>query len=514
MSHDPSNLDNLLSIHLEQNKTRLQQLFSDCTDIVYLDCDLGQTVPGLFVYFNGLTDEERLDEIRQSVSTVDHRIEQEVSQEASQEVYFEDLIYRKINHLQFKELPTFNDIADQLTMGNPVLVVDGMDTGYAFSLACWRKRAVEDPVAESVVRGPREGFSESITDNMAMLRRRIRNPDLKMKGLELGLYTKTCVTIAYVEGLAAPELIAEVEKRLAVIEVDGVLESGNIEEYIEDQPFSPFPQIMATERPDTVTASLLEGRVAILTDGTPFCLVAPISLFSLLQSPEDFYQRYMISTAIRWLRYTFFLIALIAPSAYVAVLTYHQEMIPSSLLFSIVKSREEIPFPALVEAFIMETMFEALREAGVRLPKQVGAAVSIVGALVIGQAATSAGLVSSPMVMVVAITGIASFLIPHYTIGISIRLLRFPIMLLAGILGLLGLLIGLIAIVIHLCSLRSFGTPYLSPLAPMMSEEWKDVLVRAPAWTPTKRPRLTRAGGGSRSSRTMKPVQPLKEQGE
>ncbi|MDF2663427.1 MAG: spore germination protein, partial [Paenibacillus sp.] len=236
--------------------------------------------------------------------------------------------------------------------------------------------------------------------------------------------------------------------------------------------------------------------------------------FSLMQSPEDYYQRYMISSAIRWLRYLFFAIALLAPSAYIAILTYHQEMIPSSLLLSIAKSREEIPFPALVEAIIMETMFEALREAGVRLPKQVGAAVSIVGALVIGQAATSAGLVSSPMVMVVAITGIASFMIPHYTVGISIRLLRFPIMLLAGFMGLLGLLMGLIALVIHLCSLRSFGLPYLSPIAPMMVGEWKDVLARSPAWTPLRRPRLTGSGGGRRRGRDGKPLKPVKEKSD
>jgi spore germination protein KA len=473
---------------LEQSRRQVEDLLENCSDAAYIHFKLGGEVPGLFLYFNGLTNEERLNEIRLEMSSWD------LSDPEKRTLFIE----QEVTGFSSSEIDTFGEIMDQLTLGNAVLLVDGATKAYVFSLSDWRKRAIEDPVAESVIRGPREGFTESLDDNMAMLRRRIRTSTLKMKGIELGKYTKTRIIIGYVDELAAPELIAEIEQRLAAIEVDGILESGNIEEYIEDHPFSPFPQVMSTERPDTVVACLLEGRAVILTDSTPFALVAPISLFSLMQSPEDYYQRFWISMFIRWLRYLFFLVALLVPSAYVALLTFHQEMIPSALLLSIAKSRESIPFPALVEAFIMETMFEALREAGVRLPKQVGAAVSIVGALVIGQAATSAGLVSSPMVMVVAITGIASFLLPHYSIGISIRLLRFPIMMLAGVLGLLGLLMGVIGIVIHLCSLRSFGVPYLSPIAPLMAGEWQDVVMRPPAWTPQRRPRLTKSGGGRR----------------
>ncbi|GAA3403653.1 spore germination protein [Paenibacillus hodogayensis] len=490
MIQPSANHDERLTPELAGNRLAVQRMFDVCSDIVYVECLVWQTVPALFVYFEGLTNEERLNEIRLFAT-------REPGPDQTQQ-QLREALGREISHLRLNEVETLGDLFEQTTLGHPVLLVDGIAGGYAFSLSDWRKRSIEDPVAESVIRGPREGFTESLCDNVAMLRRRVRTPSLKTKALEIGRYTKSRVTIGYIEGLAAPELIEEIERRLAAIDTDGILESGNIEEWIEDSPFSPFPQLMDTERPDTAAAGLLEGRAVIVTDGTPFVLIAPITLFSLLQSPEDYYQRYMISTAIRWLRYLFMMVALLAPSAYVAILTFHQEMIPSSLLLSIAKSREEIPFPALVEAFIMETMFEALREAGVRLPKQVGAAVSIVGALVIGQAATSAGLVSSPMVMVVAITGIASFMIPHYTIGISIRLLRFPIMLLAGFMGLLGLLTGLIGIVIHLCSLRSFGVPYLSPIAPGMAGEWKDVLVRPAAWANLKRPRLTGSGGGLR----------------
>ncbi|WP_138751245.1 spore germination protein [Paenibacillus sinopodophylli] len=488
--------DQAISPHIDQVRAQMEALLADCSDAAYLECMIGKKVKGFFYYFNGLTNEERLNEIRYDIA--DWNID-----EGSEWL---ESIAQEVTAFNCSRTDSFTDMMDQMTLGNAILLVDGNDFGYVFSLSEWRKRAIEDPVAESVIRGPREGFTESLDDNIAMLRRRIRKSSLKMKGIEIGEYTKTRVVIGFIEGLAAPELIQEIEERLSAIVIDGVLESGNIEEYIEDQPYSPFPQLISTERPDTVAGNLLEGRAVIFTDHTPFALIAPISLFSLMQSPEDYYQRFMISTFIRWLRYLFFLVALLAPSAYVALLTYHQEMIPSALLLSIAKSRESIPFPALVEAFIMETMFEALREAGVRLPKQVGAAVSIVGALVIGQAATSAGLVSSPMVMVVAITGIASFLLPHYSIGISIRLLRFPIMLMAGMLGLLGLLIGVIGIVIHLSGLRSFGVPYLSPIAPMMVGEWKDVVMRPQGWLSRQRPRLTRSGGGFRKGERRKNV--------
>ncbi|WP_269758372.1 spore germination protein [Thalassobacillus sp. C254] len=270
--------------------------------------------------------------------------------------------------------------------------------------------------------------------------------------------------------------------RLQRIDVDGTIESGMIEEFIEDNPLSPFPQILNTERPDVVASYLLEGHVCVLVDGSPSALIAPVSFYSLLQSPEDYYQRFMASTLLRWLRYFFLVIALLLPSIYVL-----------------------IPFPALIEAFIMEIMFEVLREAGLRLPKQVGAAVSIVGALVIGEAAVSAGIVSSPMVMVVAITGIASFALPRYNFAFPIRMLRFPMVLLAGALGLLGVILGVLAILVHLCTLRSFGVPYLSPWAPFQFNSLKDVFYRAPSWAMSTRPNVIGEDDDHRIAKHLKP---------
>jgi len=481
---------------LQDNLTTLQSLYYDCSDVVFQQFHIsGQGA--VIIFIEGLTNKDLLD--RDVIAP----LKQSAGMSTSSSL--QDSIGNRISVSSTEQIDTFGKAVQQISEGNCLLLIDRWPVALAVGTFKWDGRQIEEPMAESVIRGPREGFTELIGVNTAMIRRRIKSPALKMHSMKIGRYSETKIAIAYIEGIADPTLIEEAINRVQRIDLDGVLESGTIEEYIEDSPMSPFPQLLTTERPDVVTSNLLEGRIAFIVDGTPFVMVAPATLFAFFQSPEDHYQRFWIGTFIRWLRYLFVCIALLAPSAYVAILTYHQEMVPTTLLLSIAKSREEIPFPALVEALLMEVTFEALREAGIRLPKQVGAAVSIVGALVIGQAATSAGLVSAPMVMIVAITGIASFMIPNYTAGIAIRILRFPIMFLAGVLGLLGLMLGVITIVIHLCTLRSFGMPYLSPLAPMQSSEMKDVLIRAPSWAMNKRPHLTGDGDLQRQAPNQKP---------
>lgn len=472
----------LLSSDLDENLQMFHSIYQDCFDVVFRTFLIGGHTKAVLVYVDGLSNGEELDE---------HVLAPLMSETEGRVCSPYELLEEKIHISKMKEIKTVADCIENISVGNPVLFVQQEPSGLALGLAKWAKRSIEEPAAENVVRGPREGFVETLGVNTSLLRRKIKSPNLKMKSMKIGHYTSTHVVLAYIEGLADSTLIEEVENRLQRIEIDSVLESGYIEEFIEDNFYSPFPQLINTERPDVAAASLLEGRVVILVDGTPFVLIAPVSFFSLLQSPEDYYQRYLISSAVRLLRFMFLISSLLLPSIYVAVLTYHQEMVPTSLLISVASSRESVPFPALVEALMMEITFEALREAGVRLPKQVGAAVSIVGALVIGQAAVQAGLVSAPMVIVVAITGVASFMVPHYTQGIALRILRFPMILLAGSLGLLGIMLGGITIVVHLCTLRSFGVPYLSPVAPVKGRELKDTLIRAPWWMMDIRPHLT-----------------------
>lgn len=372
--------------------------------------------------------------------------------------------------------------------GDTVILVDGYREGICASTRDWKDRGVTEPSSQTVVRGPREGFSESLRTNTALVRRKIKDPHLWMETRQIGRVTQTDVAVMYIKGLVDDSIIEEVRARLARIDIDGILESGYIEELIQDETYTPFPTIFNTERPDVVAAALLEGRVAILVDGTPFILLVPAVFTHFLQAAEDSYQRADISSLIRILRYVALLLAMLAPAGYIAVTTFHQEMIPTTLLINIAAHREGIPFPAFVEAFLMEATFEILREAGIRMPRTIGQAVSIVGALVIGQAAVEAGLVGPAMVIIVAITAISTFIIPSYNMGISIRMIRFALMILAASFGLYGILIGVIALVLHLCSLRSFGVPYLVPFAPFNLEDQKDNIIRLPQWSLLKRP--------------------------
>lgn len=323
----------------------------------------------------------------------------------------------------------------------------------------------------------------------------------------MGRITKTDIVLAYLRGKANEKVVEEVRRRIKRINVDSILESGYVEELIEDQPFSPFPQIAHTERPDKAAAEILEGRIVILVDGTPFVLIVPTIFTQFLQSSEDYYERYPMAIAVRLIRYLFFMIALTFPSIFIAATTYHHEMIPTPLLISVAGAHIGVPFPAFFEVLLMEITFEALREAGVRLPKAVGSAVSIVGALVIGEAAVAAGIVSPDTVIVVAVTAIASFTIPAFNVAITIRMLRFPMMFLAAIVGFYGILLGLLIILVHLCSLRSFGVPYFAPVAPFRWKDMKDTIFRAPWWMMKKRPKYISKDESERQN-TPKPEPP------
>jgi spore germination protein KA len=342
---------------------------------------------------------------------------------------------------------------------------------------------VEQSDVEPVVRGPKESFVEVIPTNIGMIRRRIHSPNLVFEQIDLGCITETKICIVYIKGICSEELSNEVRMRIKKIKMDGILESSYIEEQIQDSRYSLFPQIRTTERPDSVAASLLEGRAAIIVDNTPVVMIAPGEFFSLLQSAEDYYNRYSFSSLVRLLRFFAFTLALILPAVYIAVVNYHQEMIPTSLLASIVASRSNVPLPAFLEALSMEITFEILREAGVRLPRQVGQAVSIVGALVIGQAAVQASIVSPLMVIVVALTGISSFCIPQYSLALPVRVMRFALMILAAMLGLFGVMIGILFLMMHLFSIESFGKPYMAPIGPLRASGLKDTVLRYPWWS-------------------------------
>lgn len=377
--------------------------------------------------------------------------------------------------------------------GDTVLLMEGLNESFLFPTAKSPARQVEEPVSEMLVRGSREGFVEQLDYNISLLRRRIKDPSFTMHKYEVGRRSKTAVVVAFISNIANQEIVDEVNRRIKRIDIDEIAESGTIEQLIEDHHFTPFPQMLNTERPDKVASFLMQGMVAVITDGTPFVLLVPVTLSMMLQSPEDYYGRWWISSLLRVLRYIITFFSLYLPSIYIALVSYQQGLIPTKLAISITSSREGVPFPTFVEALIMEMTIEILREAGLRLPKPIGQAVGIVGGLVIGQSAVEAGIVSPIMVIVVALTAISSFAIPFYDLGITFRMLRFGFMIAAAVFGLYGLIMASLLLIGHLARLKSFGVDFADTSLILRPKLWKDTIFRLPLHLLKQRSVFTKA---------------------
>lgn len=393
---------------------------------------------------------------------------------------------------ELREADNFGELVLAVLSGDTALVIDKLDRALILNTKGWEKRGVEEPLTEAVIRGPREGFTETYRVNVALVRRRIKDPNLKVKTVRLGRHTRTDVGVLYIKGIANPSIVEEVLKRLNKVDIDGVLESGYIEQMIEDNWVSFFPQFRRTERPDVAAAALLEGNVLIICDTTPFVLIAPTTLFSLFHSSEDYYERWYIATLIRLLRFAAAALAIAAPSFYVAMVAYHPGMLPTDLAMSIGATREGVPFSTTVEALIMMLSLEVLREAGIRLPGPIGQTIGIVGGLVVGEAAVRAGIVSPIMVILIAINAISSFAVPNFSVAIGFRLLTFIFLILASVAGLYGVMLGFLGLTVHLVTLKSFGVPYLSPVISFKFKRLRDLVVRAPLPLLKERPEYTR----------------------
>lgn len=493
-----------LGSQLSVTVQRLKEETGNSSDIVIRKIELGEPkLPVVIVYVEGIVDDISIHEF-----IIDPILESDLSTLRSPKELMQSLGCEVIANAPIKKSNQWEQLYSDLMDGHTIILVDGIKEFIAVDTQGGDKRAIEEPESQVSVRGPRDGFTESLRTNTTLVRRRIRNPNLWTESLKIGNQSKTNVEIMYLNGVVNEKVVAEVRRRLKKIEIDAILESGYIEQLIEDQVWTPFPTLYHTERPDSVAGNTLEGRVAIFVDGTPFVLLAPAVFIQFFQSVEDYYGRFDIATALRFLRIQTFFLSLIAPSVYIAATTFHQEMIPTQLAIVIAAQRESVPFPAFVEALLMEVTFEILREAGVRMPRAVGSAISIVGALVIGQAAVQAGIVSPAMVIVVSITAIANFASPSFAIAISIRLIRFLFMVVAAIFGLYGVILGIIFLVVHLCSLRSFGVPYMTPIAPTTFDNLGDTLIRVPFWTTRERANLTMKGKQVRADQMSKPQPP------
>lgn len=396
---------------------------------------------------------------------------------------------------------SLDDLWSLMIHGSTVILIDGYDRAIGCATEGVVYRAIEEPASETAVRGPRDGFIESIAVNISLIRRRLKTPNLWIEDFTVGSLTRTTVSMLYVKGLVHEELLDEVRQRIRRIRIDGILESLQIEELIEDHPLTLFPLVNRTERPDRVVSMLLEGRVAIAVDGTPFVLCAPAEFTMLLQAPDDYYEKVPAGSVLGVLRYMAFWGSILIPGLYIAVLTFHHELIPTELFIKIVASGEGVPFPVVIEVFLMEFVFEILREAGLRLPRAIGSAVTIVGALILGDTSINAGIASPPVVIVVSLTAISSFSTPNFSFSIAARLARFFFILLGGFYGLFGVQFGFLLLLVFLTSLRSFGYPYFAPFGPLILSDLKDMIYRTWWWDMTKRPFLV----GSREPVRQRP---------
>lgn len=444
-------------------------------DMARREISFGRTAHALMLYIPGMVQESKLEAIRTEMAAFPAPEHPEDGEAAA-----ERLKLRLQASGAERWTGGLEELLKEVQEGSTALLAEGLPDALLVDTRHIEARSLEEPISEAVLRGPRIGFCESLEKNAALLRSYGSVPDLAMERLEVGSAVRKPLLIVYMRDVVQAGLIEEMKLRIRGLEGDDFPESGYIEQMIEDNSYSPFQQLQNTERPDRVMSGLLEGRAAILLEGTPFALIAPFTLPMIIQSPEDYYERWLPGSLIRMLRFFSALIAMFTPALYIAFTSFHPGLIPTKLALTVVGARQGVPFPSLIEALIMEVSLEILREAGLRLPKPIGPAMGIVGGLIIGEAAVQAGIISPILVIVVAITAISSFVIPVYSAGISIRMLRFGAMFSAAVYGLYGVVLFFLLLLSHLSRLKSFGTPFLRPLGSYRAHDFKDMLVRFP----------------------------------
>lgn len=478
----------MISKDIYINREMLLEEFNNTSDLIVYEFETNSNLKILMSYLDGFIDKNILDRDVMKPIITDLK-------------NYSDL--KKIIFVSdIKELETQEDVVKQIVSGNLLLFIQGCKQCFSLDLKHWEKRAIEEADSEAVVRGPKESFIEDISTNKMLLRRKIRNSNLVFEDYTLGEQTETGISIAYIQHIVNDDILNKVKRRIQDINTDSILESGYIEQFIEDSSSSILPTIGNTQKPDIVAGKILEGRVAIFCDGTPHVLIIPRLFIENIQVSEDYYSRTYIATFLRMLRFFALFLGILLPGLYVALQTFHQEMIPTVLLITMAGAREGVPLPSVLEALLMTVMLELIKESGVRLPKAVGSAVSIVGALVLGQAAVEGGIVSAPMVIVIAITAIAEFAVPALT---EVMILyRLFLIVLGGFMGLYGITCGLVVIIIGAVSLDPFGIPYGYPIAPSDKTGLRDFIIRFPLWSMKKRPNLLGKGNKIRQRNVRK----------
>lgn len=477
-----------LCTDLEKNISIIESAFQDCDDIIKRRFSVGNN-PSLqiyMIYTDNIVNGQAIEDF--IMTNIMNRYETATDNSTDM---LRKLQAEAIAIGEMSEVTTYQEVLDAVLLGDTILLMDGNAIGLQASTKGFPSRGVNAAETEVVVQGPKDAFTELTSTNIVLIRRRIKDTRLKVKRKKIGTRSKTDVAIMYMEDIVRPEILEETIRRLDDIDIDSILDSGYIEQLVEKEWYSPFPQLQMTERPDKASSAIFEGRIVLVVDNTPFVVMLPATLNLFFQAAEDYYDRWEIMSFIRMIRFGAAFLAVALPGLYIALTVYHPSMIPTTLALKIAGTRQNIPFPAVVEVLIMEIAFELLREAGIRLPSPVSSTIGIVGGIIIGQAAVEAGIVSPIVVIVSALTGICTFVIPNISLVSGLRLVKYIVIGLSALLGLYGFWMALILIIVHLSGLKSFGIPYLYPFCSSSVNNYsdlKDSIFRAPTFMMRKRP--------------------------
>lgn len=468
-SNQEQELSDRLGSNLLENMVKVRKLFGNSSDLVDRQI-MVSGIPVALLLCEGMVSSQFYSQF--IVQPFTHlKLEQSTPQRLSEWIRTQSILAA-----EQKEFRTFGELFKFMMSGFVIILIDGVDYGTACGLQGYQYRSVSEPSGETNLRGSREGFVEPIRINQALIRRRIQSPTLRFELFPVGEKSRTDISLVYLSDAVSPELLREIKYRVSKLTPDIILSSGYLQPFLENRPLSLFSGIHVTQRPDTLCAKINEGRVGILVDGTPFALIIPYLFNEHFQSMDDYAMRPYYATFIRLLKYFAFAISILLPGLYVAAVTFHPEMLPRSLLYNIAAAEETTPFPLVLEALIIHLIYEIMREAGLRLPNGIGHAVGIVGGLVIGDAAVTSGLIGAPMVMVVALTAISSFVVP--SLYESVAVLKFLFIIIGGSLGFFGIFLGIALVMGSICAVNTFGMPYSAPVSPFSLAAMRDVVLR------------------------------------
>lgn len=475
--------------NLRKNIAAVQEAFRDCGDIIQREFRIRGGEGTLFmVYTDNIVDGDTIQDF--IMTNVMARCEMQGT-----EGLLQSLMEEVIAIGELTKITTMEAAYDAVLLGDTVLFMDGDDFALQASTKQFPTRGVNKAETEVVVQGPKDAFTELMSLNIVLTRRRIRDTRLKVKRKKVGKRSKTDVGLLYMADLVRPEFLQKIEQQLDGMQLDAILDSGYAEQLLEQRQSSPFPQLQMTERPDKTASALLEGRVALLMDNTPYAILLPATLNTFFQAAEDYYDRWEIMSFIRLIRYGAAFLAVALPGIYIAFAVYHPQLMPTALALKVAATRANIPFSVIGEVLIMEIAFELLREAGIRLPSPVSSTIGIVGGIIIGSAAVDAGIVSPAVVIISALTGICSFVIPNVSIVSALRISKYLVIFLAAVFGLFGVWAALLLLLVHLASLTSYGIPYLYPFCSSSVNDdvdWEDSIFRLPLSKMKRRPIFTK----------------------